>query len=175
MEYVLTPIVVVVVILIGLNVSYVIQSIKAPNVPVMIDQPKPRVKDWTEEMMDRVWKGSMVAVFTWNDDRKGYHIDISKESNLSNLRKYKCDIMTALNRLEGEKDNVGDNIPEYDRYGAKYDYERWTNELRGRREFISGIYRQIETLVFRVQTAIDLELDKQGTKVEDTQQLALDF
>jgi hypothetical protein len=116
MVEVLLPLTIVIIVcLIGVNLAYVVNSIKAPDVPVMIDQPKPRVKDWTEEMMDRVWKDSMVAVFTWDDDRKGYHVGMSKESNLSNLRKYKCDIMTALNRLEDEKDSAGDNIPEYDR------------------------------------------------------------
>jgi hypothetical protein len=152
----------------GVCIAVIVLDIKGP--PQMVDQPKARVKEWHEEMMDRVWHGAMVANFSWDVDQNGYQITMSAESNLSNLRRYMCDFMTALERLDNEKSNAG----AYD-IDSDLDHFQFYNVVKARREFIEGVEHQIRTMKIKIQTAIDLELDKQFSRNTDNQQLALDF
>ena len=172
MAEVLVPLAFVIIIgLIGTITASTLLSIKNDR-PAIIDQPKPR-KEWWEERLERVWNDSMVAVYEWKG--KMFHISMSTEYNLSNLRKYMCDIKTAIERMEREYVSAGDHVPEYDQYGTQYNYVEWNAKLNIWREFIREQISSTKTLQYRVQTAIDLELDKQDRKIDNTQQLALDF
>ena len=166
---------------IGYCVGSALMNLEAPKPAVMVENPKPRVKGWQEQMMDRVFDHCKVGKYEMTSDTS-MQVSTPNNPTLGDLRIYKCEMQIGLDKLEHEMRNVQYDIPEA--YGSPmhddwFNSTKWSDEVNHRTRICQEYIRQIKPILYKIDAMIGIKMDEERRESvqpkQNDNQLALDF